>query len=287
MKILGLNISLSRKASLPAVAAGGLANVPGPNRGGWFTLIRESFAGAWQRNQEIRFDDVLTNPTIFACVTTIANDIAKLYLRLISVDDNGIWSEATANAFSPVIRKPNHYQNRIQFYACWIISKLLNGNAYVLLVRSGRTTVEEMYLLDPNLVRPLVAPDGEVFYQLQRDDLAGVTPGGIIVPATEIIHDRWNCLFHPLVGLSPIFAAGYPAVMANEISRNSTRFFRQGANPGGILSAPGEITEETAKAIKDYWEKNYTGENAGRVAVLGDGLKYEKMTRTAYRVAAR
>jgi HK97 family phage portal protein len=280
MKILGFEISLNRKAALPARAnTAGLATVPSSSsRGGWFNIIRESFAGAWQRNVEIRFSDVLTNPTIFACVTTIANDIAKLCLRLMTESLDDIWVEAESSSFSPVIRRPNHFQNRIQFYACWIVSKLLNGNTYVLKIRDSRQIVIEMYVLDPNLVTPLVAPDGEVFYQLQRDDLAGVSIGGIVVPATEIIHDRWNCLFHPLVGLSPIFAAGFPAVQANEISRHSTRFFRQGANPGGILTAPGEIDEATAVTLKKYWEENYTGDNAGRVAVLGDGLKYEKMS---------
>jgi phage portal protein BeeE len=29
----------------------------------------------------------------------------------------------------------------------------------------------------------------------------------VIVPAREIIHDRFNCLFHPLVGISPLYAA--------------------------------------------------------------------------------
>ncbi len=40
-------------------------------------------------------------------------------------------------------------------------------------------------------------------------------------------------------------------------------------------------SEEFAPAaarIKDLWEKEYTGQNIGKVAVLGDGLKYEAMT---------
>jgi HK97 family phage portal protein len=51
--------------------------------------------------------------------------------------------------------------------------------------------------------------------------------------------------------------------------------------PGGILVAPGKISETTVKHLKDQWESNYSGKNAGKVAVLGDGLKYERMTLTA------
>ncbi|WP_416380911.1 hypothetical protein, partial [Klebsiella pneumoniae] len=35
------------------------------------------------------------------------------------------------------------------------------------------------------------------------------------VPAREVIHDRFNCLFHPLIGLSPIYAAGLAAMQGH------------------------------------------------------------------------
>jgi hypothetical protein len=43
--------------------------------GGWFGTIRESFAGAWQRNIEINNQQVLSYGTVWACVTLIASDI--------------------------------------------------------------------------------------------------------------------------------------------------------------------------------------------------------------------
>jgi phage portal protein BeeE len=48
-----------------------------------------------------------------------------------------------------------------------------------------------------------------------------------------------------------------------------------------VLTAPGAISQATADRAKAYWEENFTAENAGKVAVLGDGLKYEAMTMTA------
>jgi phage portal protein BeeE len=43
------------------------------------------------------------------------------------------------------------------------------------------------------------------------------------------------------------------------------------------LTAPGAISNDTATRLKDYWDTNFTGDNVGKVAVLGDGLKYEGM----------
>lgn len=263
------------KAAVPAMRP---SDITGD--GGWWPIIREPFAGAWQRNLEVRADTVVSNVTVFRCVSMIASDIAKMRLKLIQQVSPGVWEEADNPAWSPVIRKPNHFQNRIQFFENWMLSKLNAGNIYALKQRDGAQKVSQMYLLDPRRVRALVAPGGDVFYELYSDDLAGMGEQ-VTVPASEIIHDRWNCLFHPLCGLSPIFANGLSATQGLRIQEHSTQFFRNGANPGGTLSAPGKISPDTAERLKTDWQTKFTGPNVGRVAVLGEGLTYQPMGMTA------
>jgi HK97 family phage portal protein len=268
MRLFGLHINRAgptEKAMAP-VSSG---------RRGWWSVL-ESYAGAWQQNVEVRYDSVLSNHADFACRTLIASDISKLRIKLVAKDSDGIWSETSNPAYSPVLRKPNDFQNRIQFMEAWVLSKLQRGNAYVLKQRDGRGVVVKLYVLDPALVTPLVSDDGSVFYQLSKDPLGGVEDS-IIVPAREIIHDRFNCFFHPLVGLSPIFAGGLAAMQGLAIQNDSALFFQNGAQPGGILTAPGAITDETAARLKAHWDTNFSGKNSGKVAVLGDGLKYEGM----------
>lgn len=250
------------------------------NRGGWFPLVREPYAGAWQNNDELNNDTVLAYYAVYACITLIASDIAKLRPLLQFLNAQKIWEEAASPAFSPVLRKPNRYQNHIQFKEWWIISKLSRGNTYVLKERDARGVVVALYVLDPLRVQPLVAPDGSVYYQLQNDEL-NTLEEAVVVPASEIIHDRMNCLFHPLVGVPPLYACGLAANHGQRMQKDSSSFFANGARPSGILTAPGEIADETAQRLKDHWELNYTGKNAGRVAVVGDGLKFEPMKVTA------
>ncbi|MNO93133.1 Phage portal protein [compost metagenome] len=101
------------------------------------------------------------------------------------------------------------------------------------------------------------------------------------MPASEIIHDRMNCLFHPLVGVSPLYAAAQAACQSLKMQSDSSTFFENGARPGGILSAPGAISDETAARLKAHWDANYTGQNAGKVAVVGDDLKFQQMKMSA------
>lgn len=254
---------------------------PLSGRGGWWPVIREPYTGAWQHNEEVRVDTVLGYSAVFACTTLIAADVGKLNLRLVEQDSNGIWIETENSAFSPVLRRPNRYQNSTQFVETWIVSKLNTGNTYVLKQRDNRRVVTGLYVLDPSRVTPLVALDGSIYYQLKRDDLSGLPQESVTVPASEIIHDRMNALFHPLVGLSPIFACSLAASQGLSIQNNSSTLFANGSIPGGVLTAPGSISDETAARLKAYWDTNFTGDNVGKVAVLGDGLKYEGMAYNA------
>jgi HK97 family phage portal protein len=274
MNIFGLTIT--RTKAVPSL----LSSVE--SRGGWWPVVREPFSGAWQDNEEESVETVVANSAVFACVTLIASDVAKMRLRLVEQDTDGIWSEIENPAFSPVLRKPNRYQNRIQFFYWWMASKLLHGNTYALKARDKRSIVTALYILDPTRCRPLVAPDGSVYYELKTDNLSGLMEGVQVVPASDVIHDVGHPLFHPLVGVSPIFACGVAAVQGLRIQSNSSQFFANGSKPGGVLTAPGFIAQETADRVKAYWDTNFTGENMGKVAVLGDGLKYEAMTVNAH-----
>lgn len=245
---------------------------------GFWPLIRESYTGAWQHNVVVVRQTVIENWAVFSCVTLIAGDIAKMPATVMQYSRTLKIFESTLQR--PVLRKPNHFQTRIEFFKSWIFSLLLNGNTYILKERDAERKIVALYILDPTRVTPLVAEDGSIYYQLGDDHLSGVE-GSLTVPASEIIHDRMYTLFHPLIGVSPIYACGVAAMQSAAIQDSSTKFFQNMSRPGGILTAPGSISDETAARLKEYFQTNFTGLNAGKVAVVGDGLKYEAMTITA------
>jgi HK97 family phage portal protein len=257
------------------------APLSGVDDRGWFSLILDRPPGAFQRDERPSVDTILSNPIVYACISLISGDIGKLRYMLIAYDKDGLFDEIQSPAFSPVLRKPNRFQNHIQFKEWWITSKLTRGNAYALKEPDQRGITVAMYLLDPVRTLPLVAPDGSVFYQLGEDNLSGLKKGSVVVPADAIIHDRMNCLFHPLVGTSPMFASGLAAEQGLMIQRDSRRFFGNASNPGGVLTSPAKISPDLASRMKAKWDAEYSGENAGKVAVLGEGLKFEAMRQNA------
>jgi len=251
----------------------------------------ESFSGAWQTN-------VIAAPTttllsfspVYACVTGISQDIAKMRVKL-SRNEDGIWEEitephgnSTESAVIPLLQNPNPYQDRVKFFESWMLSKLMYGNAYILKHRRGGV-ITAMHVLHPGCVKPLIAENGDVYYELQRDDLSGIHEstlqklneryGRLAIPASEIIHDRMNCLWHKLVGISPLYACNSSATLGGTILNNSTKFFANASRPGGHLTAPGAISDETASRLKTTFEANFGGDNIGKLLVTGDGLTFE------------
>lgn len=249
------------------------------SQGGWISLIREGFSGAWQQVTSILAPkDILAYSAVYACVTLIASDIGKLRIKLMAETD-GIGVEIRAKDRSPflkILSNPNRFQTRMEFIVQWIVSKLLWGNTYVLKEYNGQGIVVAMYILDPARVTVLVAEDGGVYYRLATDDLAQVRES-VVVPASDIIHDKMVTLWHPLVGVSPIYACGMSATQGTKIQSNSTKFFENMSRPSGLLIAPNEISNETAIEMKKMWEENFKGDNLGKIAVLGDGLTYQSM----------
>jgi HK97 family phage portal protein len=53
---------------------------------------------------------------------------------------------------------------------------------------------------------------------------------------------------------------------------------RNGAFPSGFLTAPGAISEATAARLKAQWDSNYARENAGKIAIAGDGLDWKSLS---------
>jgi HK97 family phage portal protein len=265
--MFGRQIELSTK---------GLQLNPLSTQGGWWPLVHEPFTGAWQRNVEISASSALSYFAVYACYRLITTDIGKLCLRLVEQDRHGVWTETESAAFSPVLRKPNTYQTINKYVEQYIGSKLLHGNAYVLKARDQRGVVTGLFVLDPTRVTPLVTPDGAVYYRLRRDDLSGVDEE-VIVPAREIIHDTMIAPYHPLIGVSPIYACGSAAAQGIAIQNSSKTFFENKSNPSAILIAPLGIKQAQADELQAQWKAR----TAGEIAVLGGELKYQQLSLTA------
>lgn len=266
---MGFFDRLFRKKSLSSVNSGGVWNS---------VFVHEPYSGAWQKNDELKREDMTAFYAVFACVSLISKDMGKMPLLLKKKED-GVLVDAAVPEELSFLKKPNKYQTWQQFNEFWTSSLLLRGNTYVLKQRDAFGNVFRLVVLNPDQVKPLIDDFGNVFYQLGSDNLNQTD--STILPASEIIHDRINCFYHPLIGLSPMMACGLSAATGLNIQKNSSRFFGNMSRPSGLLTAPGPISQQKASEIGSAWNANYSGQNIGKTAVLGDDLKYQPIAISA------
>lgn len=270
----------------PAVQSSSMLGVFGFGGG-----AHEPFTQAWQRNREDknpRDPLMLAFSAVYSCVAIISQDMAKMPLRSMFIDPTDGVSQKIAHGspYHRVLTKPNDYQSSLQFVQFMVACLLMRGNAYVLQVFDRRGVPTSLHVLNPDRTKVFVHPETkEVYYEhIPHDsDMApmseafGRRDSVYIIPSRYIVHPRINCLWHPLVGVSPLFAGATSAATGGRIVMNSERFFANMSRPSGFLSSDGEVGDIVAARLKRDFEANYSGGNIGKTAVLGDGLKWLPM----------
>lgn len=241
--------------------------------------------GSWQmnRNAPHRGLELVAFSAVYACVNTIASDIAKLPVEIFEIDlDDGARSVRRRDYYAELFRRPNQYQTGADFLLAFVQSYLLQGNTYCHVAkRNGRGEPTELHVLNPYKVKALITDAGQIFYECGEDFLAGLKPNTII-PERDMIHHRLALLpGFPLQGITPIFAAAASSALGLQILRESQQFFGNASRPSGLLSSEQHISDDLSKRYKQEWDDAYRGQEFGKTALLGGGMKWQPLTITA------
>jgi len=241
--------------------------------------------GAWQmnRNGAHRGLELVAFSAVYACVNTIATDIAKLPIQIFQVDlDDGARTLQRRDYYVQLFRRPNNFQTCADFLLAFVQSYLLQGNTYCYISRrNGRGEPTELHVLNPYRVKPLLNDDGQIFYECGEDFLAGLVPN-TVVPERDMIHHRLALMpGYPLLGVTPIFAASASSGLGLQILRDSQQFFGNSSRPSGLLSSDQHISDDLAKRYKQEWDESYRGQEFGKTALLGGGMRWQPLTITA------
>jgi len=225
--------------------------------------------------------DVGVNTAVYGCVNILSQEVASLAVHHWKLDDKGSRSLVKNSQATRVLRKPNPYQTRSDFWLYMMRSLLFNGTAFASVTRNGRTEVAEMHPLPPRSCSPMVNPEtGDVFYSM-GDFGDGLFRPDRVLPASEVFNPRINCNKHPLVGETPIAAVVYAGATGNSIQRSIARFFGNMARPSGVLTTPKPLTKKQIDELRDQWAAVSQGAAMGQTPVLHSDLKWEQITMSA------
>jgi len=80
------------------------------------------------------------------------------------------------------------------------------------------------------------------------------------------------------VGQSAVWLARQAIGLALATEKYGSKFFGNGAVPGGVLTHPGHLEDKGRENLRRSWAEAQGGENVHRVAILEEGLKFEAMS---------
>lgn len=235
----------------------------------------------WQHWQmDMHPSDVFTNTAVEACVSTIAQTVAMLPVAHYRTNSKGGKELVTNSAASRVLRKPNNYQTRTDFFLNFTRALLLNGNGYAFAERNDRFEINSIHL--QNNMIPRVSDDKrDIFYDTSGNGLDGIINTQSMIPARNVLHTRLHTPRHPLIGETPLVAAVLSASIGMNIQQHENSFFKNMSRPSGTLETDLTLTAEQTKDLRARFNEQAKGENSGSLPILTSGLKFKPLTMSA------
>jgi len=212
---------------------------------------------------------------VYSCVRILAEAVAGLPLHLYRYkEDNGKEKAIDHTLYHLLHDEPNPEMSSFVFRETLMTHLLLWGNAYAQIIRNGKGEVIALYPLIPNKMTVNRDENGQLYYEYSKtaDDFYNTSNSTVILNPRDVLHIP-GLGFDGLVGYSPIAMAKNAIGMAIACEEYGAKFFANGAAPSGVLEHPGTIKDP--KKVREAWQSQFGGSsNAGRVAVLEEGMKY-------------
>ncbi len=238
--------------------------------GGYSFLMGSSTAG-----KNVTERSAMQMTAVYSCVRILAEAVAGLPLHLYRYKENNGKEKAIDHTLYHLLHdEPNPEMSSFVFRETLMTHLLLWGNAYAQIIRNGKGEVIALYPLIPNRMTVNRDENGQLYYEYSKtaDDFYNVSNSTVILNPRDVLHIP-GLGFDGLVGYSPIAMAKNAIGMAIACEEYGAKFFANGAAPSGVLEHPGTIKDP--KKVREAWQSQFGGSsNAGRVAVLEEGMKY-------------
>jgi len=266
--------------ALTRSSADGSSDEVGWNGGWWSTPS----ATGIQINQQT----ALSATAVMACVRVLSEDVSKMTPRLYRRFDKGIHKkgareavEVTDHPLAALLHRPNDWQTWPEFCRMLVVAFMLRGNAYAVILRNRRGDPITLVPINPDRVSLWQGPDGKLFWWVTRSglhELWVLRNEPLLIPYEDMFHLK-DLSADGLVGISPIALAREAIGLSLGQEQQYARLMGNGARPSGVLQTDKKLTPEAALRVRGDWERLQGGlSNAGRTAILEEGLKWQQLT---------
>ena len=236
------------------------------------------FSSGMSTYSDASFEEISTigyqnNPVVYRCVSLIARSLASVKLQA-QCTEPGV-----ASNISTFLKSPNPLQSYEAFTEMVVSHILLSGNAFIEYVGDDNA-YGEWYVLRPDRVRIVCNDQGfPDKYEYRINNTVHHVDIDRITGRSKIVHIKLFSPFNTHWGQSPLMAAMPLIQFRNQALEHNLAVLKRGGTPSGILTLDSEyeMTEDQRAQLRNDLDNLYAGkENAGRIMVLSQGLRWEK-----------
>ncbi|MDI6026728.1 phage portal protein [Corticibacterium sp. UT-5YL-CI-8] len=254
---------------------------PGPYAlsDGWLSSTAGRYWNWWQMGYSLNpYGE--SGAMVEACVSAYSQTAAMCpgdHWRRLA---NGGRERVSGSALSRIMKKPNDYQSISDLMLNLTRRLYEKGEAFGVGIRNNRGEFGEVHLMRDG--RPIIAEDGSIFYALSGNEVAERRfDFSAPIPARDVLHVRLHTPRHPLKGESPIVATVLERAMAGAALNQQVAFYINQARPSFMLETDQQLTKEQTDQLRQRWNEQTQGENAGGTPILAWGLKAKAVTMSA------
>ncbi len=227
------------------------------------------------RTMELHLSAMEAQSTLFAIVDRLATSVAATEWSLWRGDRNLATHEGgtrvTRHPALVVWEKPNPFLTRPEFVETLQQHFELVGEKWMIMVRSELLNGE-----GPPVELWPVRPDRMNIVPSARDFIAGYEYGTgrdkIPLRVDQVIYNKRPNPLDAYRGLGPVGSLLIDIEGETAAAEWNTRFFRQGAEPGGVIEVPEGLNDQQFEELNERWNQQHKGvRNAHRVAIVEYG----------------
>ena len=214
----------------------------------------------------------------YACANKNATAVAAkkplAYKRIKGRDGEEELQRIYDHPFLDLINGVNPFSNRYELFLLTMLHLELTGNAYWWVPKNVLGIPQQIWNLPSHWMR--IVPSESQFI---RGYVMRVPGKGTPIPFEEgeIIHFKYPNPDDLYYGVSPTWAAQYGIDFNNEVKKWGINFFRNNAQPSGVLSTEDSLTDQEFDRMLLQWDKRHKGnKNAGKIAILEGGLNINR-----------
>ena len=174
-------------------------------------------------------------------------------------------------AYTLLHDRPNDYMDAITFKETRQAHVLCYGNGYAEIQRDGGGRPVALWPLLPDKTTRKMTPKGTPYYEVRTPDNQTVT-----LADENVLHVK-GLGFDGYTGYDVVTfhreALGYGMA----VKEFGSRFFSNGASPGGVLEHPNTLGKPALEHLKESWNAQHQGlSNAHRLQILEEGMKFHE-----------